>query len=134
MKAKHWINLIGVTLMAGMITFLALRWAISSYAEPTCRRYAETHGQTYVTYFPPDLASADIGTTHMSRDGNCQLRTASGTLETKSLVGASSSGLGASLLVSFALGWEIVFMVSFFCVALALALVTQVFTPGKATA
>ncbi len=30
MKAKHWINLIGVTLMAGVITFLALRWAISS--------------------------------------------------------------------------------------------------------
>jgi hypothetical protein len=131
MKAKHWINLIGVGLSAGFLTYLALHWAITSYAEPTCRLYAESHGMTYVGFNPPDIASV-TGSSHMSRDGNCRLRASNGEVQTKSLVGASGSALGAPLLVSIALGWEVVFAFTFIGVAFILAMAMRAFTPKRA--
>jgi hypothetical protein len=131
MKLKHWVNLFGVGLTAALITFLALRWAITSYADPTCQRYAASKGLTYVGFNPPDLNS-DSGPSHMSRDGNCQLRASNGDLQTESLVGASGTNYGAPPLVSLALGWEVVFLGSFFGVAFLLAMVTRAFTPRRA--
>jgi hypothetical protein len=129
MKPRHWINLIGVGLTAGLLTFLAFRWALATYAEPTCRRYAESKSMIYIGFIPPD-PSASTGTSRMSRDGNCQLRASNGDVKTESLVGASGSSFGAPLLVSFALNWELMFLASFFGVAFILAILIRVFT-GK---
>ena len=125
MKLRHWINLIGVGLTAGLLTFLAFRWALTTYAEPTCQRYAESKGLTYVGFIPPD-PSRGTGPSHMSRDGNCQLRASNGEVQTESLVGASGSSFGAPLLVSFALDWELTFLASFFGVAFIIAIIIRV--------
>jgi hypothetical protein len=132
MKMRHWINLIVVGLTAGLLAFLALRWAITSYAEPTCRRFAESQGTTYVGFIPPDL-SQDTGPSHMSRDGNCQLRASNDEVQIVSLVAASRPDYGAPLLVHFALGWEFIFLASFIGVAFILAIVTRAITPRRAT-
>jgi hypothetical protein len=129
LKLRHWINLIGIGLAAALLTFLAVNWAITSYAEPTCRRYAESHGMTYVGFTPPD---PDISSAHEVMDGNCQLRASNGEAQTVSLVKAGGASYGAPLLVSLALKWTLVFGVSFVGVALILAMVTRAFTPKKA--
>jgi hypothetical protein len=131
MKVRHWINLIVVGLTAGLLTFLASRWGITSYVEPTCRGYAESQGMTYVGFIPPD-SSQDTGPSHMSRDGNCQLRTSNGEVQTVSLVAASGTDYGAPFFGHFALAWEFVFLASFMGVAFILAIVTRAFTPKKA--
>jgi len=133
MKARHWFNLIFVGLAAGVLTFLAYRWALTSYAEPTCTRYAESKGLTYAGFIPPDPSTRGTGPSHLSRDGNCQLRNANGEVQTFSLVSASGSNFGAPILVSFALDWELTFMGSFFVVALVLAMLIRVVT-GKPAA
>jgi hypothetical protein len=130
MKLRHWINLFVVGLSAALLTYFALHWAITTYVEPTCMRYADSKGMSYIGYIPTD-ASQDTGTTHLSRDGSCQLRTAQGEAQTVSLVAASGSALGPPLLVHFALGWEFMFLASFFGVAFLLAIIIRVFT-GKA--
>jgi hypothetical protein len=130
MKPRHWINLIVVVVTSGLLTYLALHWAITSYVEPTCRRYAESKGMTYVNYIPTD-SSQDTGSSHLSRDGNCQLRASNGELQTVSLVAASGSDFGAPFLVHFALGWEFVFLASFIGVAFILAMIIRAVT-GRA--
>ena len=70
MKPRHWINLIVIVLVASSLTYLALRWAITSYVEPTCRRYAEAKGMTYLTYTPLDPS---IKSSHIVMEGDCQL-------------------------------------------------------------
>jgi hypothetical protein len=132
MKPRHWINLIVVGLTAGMLTYLALHWAITSYVEPTCQRYAESKGLTYAGYIPAD-SNENSGSSHMSRDGNCQLRAPNGEVQVVSVVAASGADFGAPLLVHFALGWEFMFIASFFGVALILAIIIRIFT-GKAPA
>ena len=131
MKARHWINLIVVGLTAGLLTFLAFRWAITSYAEPTCRRFAESQGMTYVGFIPPDWNS-NSGNLHLSRDGNCQLRASNGEVQTVGLVTASGHAYGDPLLVSFVLDWEVVFAVTFLGVAFILAIVTRAIMPRRA--
>ena len=127
MKLRHWINLIVIVSTAGMLTYIALHWAIVSYVEPTCQRYAESNGMTYVTYVPLDPT---INSSHTVYEGDCQLRASNGEVQTVSLLKASGTSYGAPLLVSLALSWHLVFGASFFGVALILALIIRVFT-GK---
>lgn len=128
MKLRHWINLIGIGLAAAFLTFLAHNWAITSYAEPTCRRFAESNGMTYVSFTPPDPT---ISSAHQVMDGDCELRASNGQAQTVSLVKASGTPVGAPLLVSLAMQWTLVFGVSFVGVALIVAMVTRVFTTRK---
>ena len=127
MKARDlFFYLIVVGLASGMLTYFALRWAITSYVEPTCQRYAGSQGLLYAGYSPPGL-SFGTDSPPTSRDGNCQLREADGALQTYSLVSAGRSGSGAPLLVSLALGWEVVFLWTFLVLAFFLALVLRLF-------
>ena len=127
MKPRHWINLFVVVFTAGLLTYLALQWGIKSYVEPTCRRYAESIGLTYVGYTPIDPT---INSSHIVMEGDCQLRASNDELQTVSLLKASGTNYGAPLLVSLALSWHLIFIASFFIVALALATLIRIFT-GK---
>jgi hypothetical protein len=127
MKPRHWINIIVILGTAGMLTYLALQWAITSYVEPTCRRYAESNGMTYVSYVPLDPT---INSSRTVYEGDCQLRDSNGVVQTVSLLKASGTSYGAPLLVSLALSWHLVFIASFFVAALILAFLIRVFT-GK---
>ena len=129
MKLRHWINLIIIVFTAGLLTYLALHWAITSYVEPTCGRYAESNGMTYVGYVPLDPT---INSSHEVYEGDCQLRASNGEVQTVSLVKASGTNYGAPLLVSLALSWHLVFGASFIGVALILAMLIRVVT-GKPT-
>jgi hypothetical protein len=73
MKLRHWTNLIVVVFAAGLLTYLALHWAIKTYVEPTCRSYAESKGMTYIKYVPLDPT---INASHSVYEGDCQLRAA----------------------------------------------------------
>ncbi len=128
MKPRHWINLIVIVFGAALLTYLALHWAITSYVEPTCQRYAESKGMTYVGYIPLDPT---INSSHTVYEGDCQLRVSNGEVQTVSLLKTSGTSYGAPLLVSLALSWHLVFGASFFGVALILAMLIRVFT-GKA--
>lgn len=127
MKLRHWINLIVVGLTAGLLTYLALHWAITSYVEPTCRRYAESNGMTYIRYEPLDPT---INSSHTVYEGDCQLRASNGEVQTVSLVKAGGTSYGAPLLVGLALSWHLVFGATFIGVAFILAILIRVFT-GK---
>ena len=127
MKPRHWINLFVIVLSAGLLTYLTLQWAIVSYVEPTCRRYAESNGLTYYGYVPLDPT---INSSHSVYEGDCQLRASTGEVQTVSLVKASGTSYGAPLLVSLALSWHLVFGASFFGAALLLATLIRVVT-GK---
>jgi hypothetical protein len=95
--------------------------------EPTCRRYAESKGLTYLTYIPLDPT---INASHSVYEGDCQLRASNGEVQTVSLVKAGGTSYGAPLLVGLALSWHLVFGASFICAALILAMLIRVFT-GK---
>ena len=110
-----------------MLTYLAMHWAITSYVEPTCRRYAESNGMTYLSYVPLDPT---INSSHIVYEGDCQMRTSNGEAQTISLLKASGTSYGAPLLISLALSWHLVFIASFFVTALMLAFIIRVFT-GK---
>jgi hypothetical protein len=127
MKLRHWINLIVIVGTASLLTYLALHWAITSYVEPTCRRYAESKGMTYLTYVPLDPT---IKASHIVMEGDCQLRASNGEVQTVSLLKAGGTSYGAPLLVSLALSWHLVFGASFIGVALILAMLIRIFT-GK---
>jgi len=127
MKPRHWINIIVTLGAAGMLTYLAMHWAVTSYVEPTCQRYAESNGMTYVSYVPLDPT---INSSHIVYEGDCQMRTSNGEIQTISLLKASGTSYGAPLLVSLALSWHLVFIAGFFGAALALALLIRVLT-GK---
>jgi hypothetical protein len=127
MKLRHWINIIVIVGTAVMLTYLALHWAIAAYVEPTCRRYAESKGMTYVSYVPMDPT---IRSSHIVMEGDCKLRDSNGVLQTVSLLKASGTSYGAPWLVSLALSWHLVFGASFISAALVLALLIRVFT-GK---
>jgi len=127
MKLRHWINLIVIVLSACLLTFLALQWAITTYVEPTCRRYAESIGMTYISYVPLDPT---IISSHTVYEGDCQLRASNGGVQTVSLLKAGGTSYGAPLLVGLALSWHLVFIASFFIAALILAGVIRIFT-GK---
>ncbi|MEP7136035.1 MAG: hypothetical protein ABI904_13985 [Chloroflexota bacterium] len=127
MKPRHWINLLVVGITAGLLTYLTLQWAITSYVEPTCKSYAESKGLTYSGYIPLDPS---INASHSVYEGDCKLHTANGEEQTVSLVKASGTRYGAPLLVSLALSWHLVFGASFVVVALILAMFIRVFT-GK---
>ena len=127
MKPRHWINLFVIVLGAGALTYLAMQWALKTYVEPTCGRYAESNGLTYVGYTPLDPS---IKSSHIVMEGDCQLRALNGEAQTVSLLKASGTSYGAPLLVSLALSWHLVFIASFFVVALTLAMLIRVFT-GK---
>jgi hypothetical protein len=130
MKLRHWINLIVVVLGAGLITYLALHWAITSYVEPTCRQYAESNGMTYISYVPLDPT---INSSHTVYEGDCQMRASNGEVQTVSLLKAGGTSYGAPLLVGFALSWHLVFGASFFGVALILAMLIRVVRGKPAT-
>jgi hypothetical protein len=127
MKLRHWINIVVIVGTAVMLTYLALHWAIAAYVEPTCRRYAESKGMTYVSYVPMDPT---IRSSHIVMEGDCKLRDSNGVLQTVSLLKASGTSYGAPWLVSLALSWHLVFGASFISAALVLALLIRVFT-GK---
>ena len=127
MKPRHWINLIVVVRTAGAFTYLAIQWAIKSYAEPTCRHYAESKGMTYVGYEPLDPS---INSSHRVYEGDCKLHTSNGEVQIVSLVKAGGTSYGAPLLVGIALSWHLVFGASFIGAALILAMLIRVFT-GK---
>jgi hypothetical protein len=127
MKARHWFNLIVILLSAGLLTFLAMRWAITSYVEPTCRHYAESNGMTYFKYIPLDPS---INSSHTVYEGDCQLHTSNGEVKTVSLLKASGTSYGAPLFVGLALSWHLVFIGSFFVVALTFAKLIRIIT-GK---
>jgi hypothetical protein len=127
MKPRHWFNIIVIIGGTGLLTYLALHWAITSYVEPTCRRYAEANGMTYVSYVPLDPT---IKSSHIVNEGDCQMRASNGAAQTVSLLKASGTSYGAPLLVSLALSWHLVLIASFFVVALTLATLIRVFT-GK---
>jgi hypothetical protein len=127
MKPRHWINLIVIVLSAGALTYLALQWGIKSYVEPTCQRYAESNGMSYIGYEPLDPS---IRSSHMVYEGDCKMRASNGEALTVSLLKASGTSYGAPLLVSLALSWHLVFIASFFVVALTLAGLIRLFT-GK---
>ena len=127
MKPRHWINLIVVVLTSGLLTYLAMQWAITTYVEPTCQRYAEPKGLTYFGYEPLDPS---IVSSHSVYEGDCKLRASNGEAQSVSVVKASGTSYGAPLLVSLALSWHLVFIASFFVVALTLAMFIRVFT-GK---
>jgi hypothetical protein len=127
MKARHWFNIIVILFTTGLLTFLAMRWAITSYVEPTCQRYAEANGMTYFKYVPLDPT---ISSRHTVNEGDCQLRASNGEVQTVSLLKASGTSYGAPLLVSLALQWHLVFIASFFVAALTLAMLIRVIT-GK---
>lgn len=127
MKARHWFNLILIVGTAGLLTYLAMSWAIKSYVEPTCQRYAESNGMTYFKYIPLDPS---ITSSHTVYEGDCQLRALNGEVKTVSLLKAGGTSYGAPLLVSLALSWHLVFGASFIIVALILVMLIRVFT-GK---
>jgi hypothetical protein len=127
MKARHWINLIVIVGTAGLLTYLAMSWAIKSYVEPTCQRYAQSNGMTYFKYIPLDPS---ITSSHTVYEGDCQLQTSNGEVKTVSLLKASGTSYGAPMLVSLALSWHLVFIASFFVAALTLAMLVRVIT-GK---
>jgi hypothetical protein len=127
MKLRHWVNLIVIVGTASLLTYLAMHWAITTYVEPTCRRYAESKGMTYLSYVPLDPT---IKASHSVYEGDCQLRASNGEVQTVSLVKAGGTSFGAPLPVSLALSWHLVFGASFFGVALILAMLIRVFT-GK---
>jgi hypothetical protein len=126
-KARHWFNLIVIVGAAGLFTYLAMSWAIKSYVEPTCQRYAQSNGMTYFKYIPLDPS---INSSHTVYEGDCQLRTSNGEVKTVSLLKASGTSYGAPMLVSLALSWHLVFIASFFIAALTLAMLVRVIT-GK---
>ena len=130
MKPRHWFNLIVIVLSAVGLTYLALHWAITSYVEPTCRRYAESKGMTYLTYVPLDPT---IKASHIVMEGDCQLRASNGEVQTVSLLKAGGTSYGAPLLVSLALSWHLVFIASFFGAALILATIIRVVTGEPAS-
>ena len=127
MKPRHWMNLIVTVLTAGLLTYLVLHWAITSYVEPTCRRYGESKGLTYIGYIPLDPT---INASHTVYEGDCQLRALNGEVQTVSLVKAGGTSYGAPFLVGLALSWHLVFGAIFFGAALILAILIRVFT-GK---
>ena len=127
MKPRHWVNIIVILGTAGMLTYLAMHWAITSYVEPTCLRYAKSNGMTYVSYIPLDPT---INSSHTVYEGDCQMRASTGETQIISLLKASGTSYGAPLLVSLALSWHLVFIASFFGAALTLAMLIRVFT-GK---
>ena len=127
MKPRHWINLIIVLGSAGLLTYLAMQWAITSYVEPTCRRYAASNSMTYVSYVPLDPT---INSSHTVYEGDCQMRASNGETEIISLLKASGTSYGAPLLISLALSWHLVFIASFFVTALILAFIIRILT-GK---
>jgi hypothetical protein len=127
MKARHWFNIIVIVGTASLLTYLAMSWAIKSYVEPTCQRYAKSNGMTYFKYIPLDPS---INSSHRANEGDCQLHASNGEVQTVSLPKASGTSYGAPLLVSLALQWHLVFIASFFVAALSLAMLIRVFT-GK---
>jgi hypothetical protein len=126
MKLRHWINIIVILSGASALTYFAMQWAITSYVQPTCQRYAEANNMTYLSYTPLDPS---ITSSHTPYEGDCQMRAATGQV-TVSLVKASGTSYGAPLLVSLALSWHLVFIASFFAVALLLVAIIRVIT-GK---
>jgi len=82
---------------------------------------------TYLRYTPLDPT---INSSHTVYEGDCQLRGSNGAAQTVSLLKAGGTSYGAPLLVSLALSWHLVFIASFFVVALILAMLIRVFT-GK---
>jgi hypothetical protein len=127
-KPGHWINLLVVTLAAGLLTLLALHWARSSYAEPACRRLADSRGLVFVDFVPPDPT---LDGSHGIRNGECELRGPDGRLQTVSLLRASGNRYGAPPLVGLAMMWNLVFPASFVAVALILAVLLRAFKPGR---
>jgi len=129
MKPRHWINLIVVSLAAGLLALFSVRWAMASYAEPTCRKFGAANGLTYVDYTLPDMNYQ--GHSPLASDGDCIYRRPDGTVRNVGLYTASGT-FGAPLLTSFALRPDIVFGFSFIAVALVLALITRAVSPKKA--
>ncbi len=118
MKARHWINLIVVSIGAAICALFAARWGIDSYATPTCTAYGQSKGLTFVSY---QLPMAPGGTaSSLDINGDCIYRTNAGTTREVGLYSASGTG-GAPFLVYLALHPLFVFGIAFVCIALVLA-------------
>jgi hypothetical protein len=127
MKPRHWLNVIVILVSACLLTYLAMHWAITSYVEPTCRRYAESKGMSYIGYIPLDPT---INASHSVYEGDCQLRASNGEVKTVTLLKASGTRYGAPVLVGLALSWHLVFIASFLGSALILSILIRAVT-GK---
>jgi hypothetical protein len=127
MKPRHWFNITVIMFSAGLLTYLSMHWAITSYVEPTCRRYAESIGMTYVGYIPLDPT---INASHTVYEGDCQLRASNGEVKRVTLLKASGTRYGAPVLVGLALSWHLVFIAGFLGSALILSILIRIIT-GK---
>ena len=126
MKPRHWFNLILVSAISAGIAYFVFQWAVTSYAEPTCRAYAASQGLTYTGY-EPAIFYVGSGQTNLGRDGDCKLQDANGNPKTVTLVTASGPQFGAPFLTSFALRPDIIFGAAFFVVAFLYAMITRPF-------
>jgi hypothetical protein len=118
MTARHWINLIGVSIVAACCAWFAMRWGTTSYADPTCRRYVEAKGNRYDGF---DLPDWETGSGGGHNNGDCRYTTRDGRHDRVGLYTASGKDFGAPLLVSLALRFDLVFLFSFVGVGLVLA-------------
>lgn len=126
MKRRHWLNLIGVGSVAALLAFFAARWAVTSYAEPTCAQFGAANQLTFVDYTLPDWSYQNRSP--LASEGDCNFRRADHSARAVGLYSASGKG-GVPFVVSFALRPDVIFMASFFGVALALALITRAVSP-----
>lgn len=131
MKLRHWLNLIGVGLASALLAFFAARWAVTTYSEPTCAQFGTANQLTFVDYTLP--AWNYQGRSPLATEGDCNFRRADHSARVVGLYSVSGRR-GVPFLVSFALRPDIIFIVSFFGVALALALVTRVVSPRSLSA
>lgn len=127
MKPVHWFNLILVGSLAAAVTYFAYRWGVTSYADPTCRAYAASRGLTYLGYTPPDWNNSNTGSSHLGRDGDCELTNTIGEDKSVTLVTVSGPSYGAPILVSFALRPDIICIFSFIGIAFVLVVITRPF-------
>lgn len=126
MKLRHWLNLISVGAVSALLAFFAARWAVTTYAEPTCLQFGTTNQLTFIDYSLPDWSYQNRSP--LASEGNCNFQRADHRARVVGLYSASGKR-GVPFVVSFALRPDIIFMVSFFGVALALALVTRAVSP-----
>lgn len=121
MKAREFINLVGCAVAAALFTFLAYRWGMSSYVEPTCRAYVEAKGNQYAGFDLPDWNNSGVAEDW----GDCRYITPAGQHDRVSLYTASSKAYGPPFLVGFALRVDLMFLFSFLGSAFLFAVLTR---------
>lgn len=126
MRLRHWLNLIGVSAVAALVAFSAARWAITTYAAPHCAQFGAANALTFVRYTLPDWNLQNRSP--LASEGDCNFQRADHSARIVGLYRVSGTG-GVPVMVSFALRPDVIFMVTFFGVALALAMMTRALSP-----